>query len=231
MGSSFLTLTNSVLGRLNEVRLNETTFGTARGFHAMVKEAVNSAIRDINHSEGQWPFNFARGEAETLPLVANYALPDNVGVVDWDSFYLEKSDRNQASNLPYIEYPIYLQKRKSVDDNSGTGAIPLAVYRTDGNEFGVTPWPDDNYVISYGYWVQPLDLLNHDDTTTIPEQWDYVIVDRAMFYALTFRQDLQTAAQYRDYFKDHIKDMRRMLIRAPSKFTDTRTHRPIGRTW
>ena len=48
MAESFLTITNKVLARLNEVELTSSTFATSRGIQTQAKNAVNESIRYIN---------------------------------------------------------------------------------------------------------------------------------------------------------------------------------------
>ena len=55
--ASFLSLTNSVLARLNEVQLTSSNFSTARGIQIQALNAVNESIRYINQREFQYPFN------------------------------------------------------------------------------------------------------------------------------------------------------------------------------
>ena len=47
MATTFLTLTNELLRRLNEVTLTTSTFATAKNVQAIAKDAINSSIREI----------------------------------------------------------------------------------------------------------------------------------------------------------------------------------------
>jgi hypothetical protein len=51
MALTFLTLTNRVIVRMNEVQLTDTTFSNARGVQVQCQNAVNEAIRYINQRE------------------------------------------------------------------------------------------------------------------------------------------------------------------------------------
>ena len=51
MSSQFMPLCNLVLRHFNDVEFTTTTFGTATGFHAVVKDAVNDSIREIQQAE------------------------------------------------------------------------------------------------------------------------------------------------------------------------------------
>ena len=48
MPYNYLDIVNEVARRLNEVELTTTNFATAKGFYGTIKDAVNSAIHDIN---------------------------------------------------------------------------------------------------------------------------------------------------------------------------------------
>ena len=65
MAETYLTLTNKVLARLNEVELTVSTFSSARGIQTQVKTAINESIRYINQREFNYPFNHAT-DSETL---------------------------------------------------------------------------------------------------------------------------------------------------------------------
>ena len=49
MAYDFLALTNEICSRLNETRLTTTNFATATNFYQSINDAINAAIRDINH--------------------------------------------------------------------------------------------------------------------------------------------------------------------------------------
>ena len=59
MAETYLTLTNKVLARLNEVELTSSTFSSSRGIQTQTKTAVNEAVRYINQREFNYPFNHA----------------------------------------------------------------------------------------------------------------------------------------------------------------------------
>jgi len=48
MAETYLTLTNKVIARLNEVELTSANFTSARGIQVQCQNAVNEAIRYIN---------------------------------------------------------------------------------------------------------------------------------------------------------------------------------------
>ena len=58
MAYDFIGLVNDVNSRLNEVELTTDNFATVTGFFAFAKEAVNSAIRQIQQEEYEWPWTY-----------------------------------------------------------------------------------------------------------------------------------------------------------------------------
>ena len=82
MAESFLTITNKVLARLNEVELTSSTFATSRGIQTQAKNAVNEAIRYINQREFNYPFNHS-SQSDTLTAgVVRYSIPTTAKTVD-----------------------------------------------------------------------------------------------------------------------------------------------------
>ena len=61
MAESYLTLTNKVIARLNEVELTSSNFGSSRGIQTQCKHAINESIRYINQREFNYPFNNTTG--------------------------------------------------------------------------------------------------------------------------------------------------------------------------
>lgn len=87
MSSSYLSLVNQVLTPFNEVQLDSTTFASATGFHAEVKNNINQAIYDIYTEEDiEWPFLHGSLTITTTAGTADYTRSDSFTNVDWDSF-------------------------------------------------------------------------------------------------------------------------------------------------
>ena len=49
MAESYLSYTNKVLARLNEVQLTSSNFSSARGIQVQVQNAINESIRYIKY--------------------------------------------------------------------------------------------------------------------------------------------------------------------------------------
>ena len=96
MATTFLTLVNDTLRRLNEVELTSTDFATATGFRAQVKDAINSSIQEISQKEFEFPFNFTAGSLTLVIGQQEYSLPADYKIADWDSFRIDYNDKGQT---------------------------------------------------------------------------------------------------------------------------------------
>ena len=88
MPSTFISLTNALLRRLNEVEIEEADFASVRGVQALAKDAVRASIAKINSAEFEWPFNSAE-HSQTLTVgQEDYSWPQYFKSVEWNSFYI-----------------------------------------------------------------------------------------------------------------------------------------------
>jgi hypothetical protein len=229
--ATYLTLTNELLRRLNEVIMDATDFDTARNIQALAKDAINSSIREILHAAQEWPFTVTTYTQTLTAGVGQYAFPADLSNVDWDSFYLKKLTAidNTPGKLKLLSYDEYLHRFRADEDTSGTGgyAAPFYVYQTQESKFGVTPLPDAAYEVEYKYWTFPSDLVLYTDTTIIPERFKNVIIDGAMMYMMMFRSNEQAALVYREKFDQGIRTMRRILMDDPINIRSSYIIKPL----
>jgi len=75
MAETYLTLTNKVISRLNEVELTSANFTSARGIQVQCQNAVNEAIRYINQREYNYPFNHATATQTLTAGTVKYTVP------------------------------------------------------------------------------------------------------------------------------------------------------------
>jgi hypothetical protein len=216
MATTFLNLTNELLRRLNEVQVDTTDFANVRNVQALAKDAINNSVRTILQSAQEWPFALTT-KAQTLTAGTNtYAFPTDLSSVDWESFYIKQlaSKENTPQKLPVLTYPDYISKYRPYDDESGASGqqVPLRIFQTQESKFGVSPVPDDEYVIEYKYWSFPSSMTSATSTCIIPSRFDHVIIDGAMMYMMRFRSNDQSAQIHQAAFEEGIKMMRRLLV-------------------
>jgi len=104
---------------MNEVNLTTANFLTgARGIQVQAKDAINSAVRDINQDEFQWPFNHSTNTQVLSPGKVRYASPSSFKYVDYETFrILNAGDGNTTQALIVLDYREYIDKLVYQEDN------------------------------------------------------------------------------------------------------------------
>tara|TARA_R100001530_G_scaffold50391_1_gene37498 strand:+ start:3398 stop:4489 length:1092 start_codon:yes stop_codon:yes gene_type:complete len=93
---------------------------------------------------------------------------------------------------------------------------PDVVYKTQNGKYGVSPVPDQaNYGVTYDYWTIASDLSAYDDNTNIPDQYEHVIIHRAIYYCLVLRSDATILDRMDKQFNTYVDKMRTELINKP----------------
>ena len=215
--ATFLNITNELLRRLNEVTIDQDDFAGVRNVQALAKDSVNSSVRKIIQSAQEWPFTLTTYEQTLTAGTREYDFPADMSSVDWESFYIKQlaSRTNTPQRLPVIPYTEYLESYRPSDETGDTGSgigVPVRVYQTQEEKFGVTPSPNDAFVIEYKYWTFPTSMTSFDDVCIIPERFIHVVIDGAMMYMMRFRSNEQSAAIHQNDFVEGIKMMRRVLV-------------------
>ena len=214
--STFLSLTNELLRRLNEVQIDQADFANVKNVQALAKDSINSSIRQMLQDAQEWPFTLVTYEQTLVAGTNTYDFPADYSKADWDTFYIKQltSENNTPKKLKLITYDQYLSKFRSVEDLGGNNgrSDPYYVYLTQDTKFGVTPIPNAAYVIEYRYWKYPADLTAYDDTAIIPDRFKHVVIDGAMMYMMLFRSNEQSASMHSKKFEDGIKMMRRLVV-------------------
>ena len=112
MALTFLTLTNAVITRMNEVALTSSNFSAARGVQVQCQNAVNDAIRYINQREFGYSFNHSTNSSTLTAGVAKYSLPSSTKSLDYSTARIKKNTSlgTLGSNLTNLNYYEYIDK-------------------------------------------------------------------------------------------------------------------------
>jgi hypothetical protein len=215
MALRFIELCNKVLRRLNEVEIQEGNFGTTRGVQSLVKDAVRNSINQINQSHFEWPFNAAEETAELTAGVSEYAYPPNLKVIDKNSFQVipDGTFLTSTQRLIYIERDQWYNKARAEDNDAKDGiGVPRYVFNAHGFGFGISPTPDQNYVIRFRYYLNNDTLVNANDTTRLPESFEYVIVDGALYHMYMFKDNPESASVAMAVFQQGVAALRTIYI-------------------
>jgi len=228
--STFISLTNELLRRMGEVVLDSTEFAGARNIQALAKNAINSSIRELMHGAQEWPFALTTYTQTMTAGTGTYSFPADLSSVDWESFYLKQltAANNDPSRLSVLTYVDHLDNYRPNEDMTGVGGrgVPVAVYQTQEAKFGVTPKPDQAYEIEYKYWSFPAALSADTDVAIIPDRFNGVLLDGAMFNMLMFRSNEQGATIFKEKFDLGIRTMRRLLLDEPLYMRSTMIVKP-----
>jgi len=119
MAQTYLTLTNSVLARINEPQLTSSTFSSARGIQVQAQNAVNEAIRYINQKEFSYPFNHAINTEVLVPGTVKYTLPTSTKHVDYNTARIVKDSTlgTSGTNLSTLSYNEYIANNVEQEDD------------------------------------------------------------------------------------------------------------------
>jgi len=125
MAETYLTLTNKVIARLNEVALTSSTFSSARGIQVQCQNAVNESIRFINQREFNYPFNHATASKTLTAGVVRYSLPTSTKTVDYNTFRLVKDSDlgNSGYKLGLLDYNDYINRVINQEDEISTNNL------------------------------------------------------------------------------------------------------------
>ena len=117
--ATFLSLTNSVLARLNEVQLTSSNFSNARGIQIQAQNAVNESIRYINQREFQYPFNHTTKTQTLSPGIVRYSIPTDAKHVDYNTARIVKNSTIGASgaNLSIMQYNEYVNNESVTQED------------------------------------------------------------------------------------------------------------------
>lgn len=226
MSYTYLGLVNKVLERFNEVPLTSSSFASAGGFYASVKQYINNAIDEINIACYMWPWNYVSYDETLVAGTSRYAYQTNTKIVDFDTFRIRKNDTfgNETVRLTPINYDEYVRRFIDAEYDSDTSSrdLPRYVFKTQNRGYGIYPPPDNAYTLTYEYFSNPAPLINATDVPTLPEDFCYAIVDGASAYAYRFRGDLETSRDLQSKFEKNIDDLRRLYIPMEDDLTDTR---------
>jgi len=234
--ATYLTLVNLALSRINEVQLTSGTFGQAVGPQLQMQTAINATIFDISRRYQQWPFNYSvktfNTQASTYTngtgnIYNEYTPPSNVTIIKWNTFGIQRNDTAIppviASTLSQIDYNLWAERIRPLDLQYSVGqfATPRYVIKGDDGNIILSPPPDAVYTVYYDAWSDPSALVNSTDVCVIPDKYNYVIVDGAMFYGYDFRSDQAAQDRAKQKFDSGVQEMLRELVLPTDGFQST----------
>jgi hypothetical protein len=214
--STYLSLTNTLLEDFNEPVLTSGEFSLVRSVHRVAKNAINRSIDYIQTKEYTWPFMKADGSQVLTIGQTFYNWPSDMKHVDMESFYIEKDDSLSVNTTRLKEITEqewrnrYRSRDYNADSSVGIG-VPDYVFRRN-DDYGVTGSPDAAYTTKFTYWTTWTRMTEHDDESSIPSDWDHVIIANAYPFMYKFYNDSAGYDRSLQDARDMLKDMRQLLI-------------------
>jgi len=228
MPSTYISLCNQALRRLNEVEIADADFASVRGVQALVKDSIKSAVAQINQAEFGWPFNAASHTQVLVAGQSEYSWPNFFKIADYNSFQVIPNAVNTSyRSLGFIDRDEWYKDHRDLDFAAGsTGrGLPTHVFTSHGNGFGVTPSPDKAYSMTFKYFLNYADINAFDDVTRIPESYDSILVDGALYHMYMFKDNLEAAQASYMVFEQGIKNLQSLYINDYEYVRDTRIRR------
>ena len=214
MAYTYLDITNEVLARFNEVSLTSSNFSSARGFQTQCKNAVNDAINYIFQREFGWGFSHSEQTETLVAGTTRYNFDSTVYYADYETFRISKDESLGVAgvSLRVLDYKEYVDKYIDQETTSDVGGVPIFVFRTPNNNYGLYPYPDAAYTLKYDAYIKPTALSAATDVPLIPEQFRQVIVDGATAYGYQYRGEAQQYGINFTRFEDGIKQMQSLYL-------------------
>lgn len=140
-----------------------------------------------------------------------FTVPNTLAASESDAKYRPPYQSRKLQLLDYEGYlNTFLERDLNATEN-GYG-VPDAIVRTNHNKTFVTPLANRRYYIYYDYFAAPTKMLIDSSTNLIPDQFEQVIVDKALHYSYMFRDNLEQAKLAMERYMLGIQRMRRNLI-------------------
>jgi hypothetical protein len=232
MATSFLDLTNTLLRRINEVEIAQADFANVRGVQKLAKDAVQASINKINQAEYKWPFNAAEHTQVLAVGQEEYSWPSSFKIAEWNTFQLQQDGSlgiNHTTLRPIERDEWYTIFADRDDDAGATGlGVPRYAAPGHGNGYIISPSPDKAYTLKFRYYLQPTALSTYDSTSRIPDTYDHVVADGALYHMYMFRDNPEQAGVSSQLFLQGVKEMQSILINKYQAIRDTRIYRKTG---
>lgn len=227
--TTYIQLVNKLLRKVNEVEVSEAGFNDAIGVTAAAKDCIIDALDTIYNAKYKWPW-MLRNQAYTLATNSSIIpIPSDYASIDWDSFVILPDPSNNfigqwlkpINQEEYWKYH-FIDDQNKINQSGGnpTGDYPrYIVTGLSGNsgtiqQSSVTP-PNiigHNLTIAFRYFRKPTRPVNANDVIDLPDDYQYVLYARALYYMYVFYDNTDRAAAMDADFKNVFNDMVNNLL-------------------
>jgi len=224
-----------LLVRLKEPEITSSEFASIRGTSAAAKQCIKAAVDEIYARSHEWPFMYQTGSQTAVVGTEEYAFPTSVSPtngVDWKSFRLQESGPLGIGTTPLelISHDRWARDFRPADEDASTDGLrpPQYVFKSHGTGvnggFGISPSPNATYTILYDYFVTETSLSLYSDSVTIPDRFDFVIINGALKNFYMFKENTEQATFWAGEFDKTLNYMKHSLNPRKDDVIDTRVN-------
>lgn len=229
--STFLQLTNRLLRQFNEVEMTESDWAGAKGIQAFAKDAVKMAIQEIAAENRAWENTVTNvvklidAGTRVFNIYNDDSYEDTPKHIDVESFactIYPLDDYRQLKPIDINEWRLKYSRTDLNDADPVEGQIPEYIYRIDATTWGLSPLPGSQISLIYKKYNYFTNDMEATSSTTIPENYEYVIHLGAMHYFNMLLDNQEQANLVLPRFEKAMKNMRIHVTNDEIKMHDTR---------
>ena len=139
MATTYITLCNDLLRRLNEVTFDTSGdgFSGAKNIQAIAKDAINNSIREILQDGHQFPFLKTTTTQTMTAGTGTYDFPSDLASVDCDTVYI-KEDDDMMRKIEQVISRLQSFSKETINENVlltvlKTQSLVQEIYNGDNN--------------------------------------------------------------------------------------------------
>lgn len=180
--TTFLELCRTVADECGVPRASLTEVSAATGLLGQIVRWTAQGDQETQARWMDWDFLHASFSVNTVQDTAAVSAPADIGLWDVDSFYLDYSTATHKK-LTVLEYTYW---RKNMRQGVKTSKKPSYVVIKPDQSLILEAPPDAAYALTADYWKRPAKMTTNTSTSSIPEEYERIIVARAKMYYAEF---------------------------------------------
>jgi len=171
---------------------------------------LSKTLSVVNAGDGEWltsPFT----ATSTTTFIGLSETSGSVTEIDT----IEVVENEQPRKLQYLSHDEWFESFSETDLNQTSKnqfAMPLYIFETNDEKYGVSPVPDRVLSVNYKYYKTHSDLSSHTDVPILPVRFHDTIVNRAKYYTYMMRANVAGSQLSEKDFLTGIKRMRVELL-------------------
>ena len=168
---------------------------------------LSTTLSVTNTGDGEWQTNAFTATATTTYIGFAESSGSNAEI---DT--VEVVENESPRKLQYLSHDEWFESYSETDLNQTSKnqfALPIYVYETTDEKYGVSPIPDRILSVTYKYYKTHSDLSGYTDVPLLPVRFHDTVVNRAKYYTYMMRANV-AGTQLAE--KDYLTGIKRMRI-------------------